>query len=127
MLIENRTENNYQALVQAAITRLQKMGFHEFKADIPTLEKPAMFVNQQDEDKSFMPDLSMKRGQRNGYVEFATTGGDVSRLVQKWKLLSRMAVLKNKFFMILAPKGTITFTKRLLKEHAIDAKMVRLA
>lgn len=125
MLKFDRSEEKYSETLETALPKLKNLGFGDFKADLPGYEVPAGFAMVGEEAK-FVPDIAANRKGRKAYIEVAKKTQETTKLVSKWKLLAKIATLKNGFFGIIAPRGTVKFTKELLDEYQISAQLIRI-
>ena len=110
-----------------AIEWVKKKGFTEIKANAEDLEDmdvdaPSSFERKRDEEE-FVPDISGKKMGAKSYFEIAIKTDETRRLVTKWKLLSKMASMKNGKLYLLAPRGSKSFTDGLVKQYNIQAKV----
>lgn len=125
MLKLDRTESDYSQTIEESIPKLKLLGFEDFQASIPGYEDPAAFSFVGDEDE-LTPDIVARRKGAKAYFEIARKTEHLSRLVTKWKLLSRSAALKEGFFGIITPRGTIRFTQEVLSNYNIRAQIIRI-
>ncbi len=118
-----------EELYGKAIQWVKRRGFSKLKVNLDSeefdLEKPTSF-NRQRGDRTVTPDLTAVRRGKKFYFEIAIKAEDVQRVVSKWKLLSRLAGLKNGKFYLLAPHGHRTFASKLVKLYGINAEVVNL-
>ncbi|MGB0929609.1 MAG: hypothetical protein ACPGVB_02450 [Chitinophagales bacterium] len=91
-------------LYEKAVEIVRKKGFIDIKANSEELEleQPTGYV-QQREDDVYTPDLTALHLGRKSYFEIALKTTQVRRLVNKWKLLSRLAEVKHGSFFLLVP------------------------
>ena len=125
MLIAARQEETYESTVKKAIEVIERQGFKNIKADIPGYEAPAQLVRQQDQT-IFQPDLTATKNGAKSYFEISSKNDDELDMIGKWKLLSQLARIKNGSFQILIPRGELSFTRRMLERHNIEAPMIRM-
>lgn len=114
-------------LYDKSIAWIKRRGFSKLKANVESesLEKPTSFSRQR-EDQTITPDLTAVRRGRKSYFEIAIKSENEQRVVSKWKLLSRLAGLKNGKFYLLAPHGHRTFASKLVKRYGINAEVVNI-
>jgi len=125
MLIESRIEEKYQNYLETAIKILEKKGFESIKAELPDLTPPAALVRQSD-DRSYTPDITATRYGAKSYFEIAQKTSDTGHLVAKWKLLAKLAKLKNGEFHIFVPRGAMSFTRDIVAKYNITAEVTKL-
>jgi hypothetical protein len=114
-----------ESKIKSAIEWVKKRGFTDIKANVTDdedIETPSSFERKKD-DESFVPDISGKKLGAKSYFELAIKTDETRRLVTKWKLLSKMAALKNGKLYLLAPRGSKSFTDDLVKTYNIQAKV----
>lgn len=129
MLQESRTEKNYSQLLTKGIAVLSKKGYKQFEADLPPDYEAPPAIKSASSDTSFTPDIRAIKSGQKAYIEISERSGDkdaLEKLVTKWKLLARMASIKDGVFAILTPPGTITFTQNLITQYNIEARMIRM-
>lgn len=122
----NTKENKLFQFTQKAVELLQSKGYKEIKADLPDFEHPTRFT-EKNSDKTFAPDLTGETLMGKDY--FKIVEGDKENrqdVVSKWKLFSNIAKLKNGRFFLLVPYGKKKYATELVKEHNIDAQMLKL-
>ncbi len=124
MLKESRTKT-YETLAQSAIEMLQRMGYDDIRAEWGDLEVPTALTNQATKEQ-FIPDITAVKHGVKHYFEIADRPENERKLVGKWKLLSVISAMKHGGFKVLTPKGTITYTQKLLSDHNIEAPILRL-
>ncbi len=116
-----------QKLYQKAVDIIRKKGFIDIKANSEELdlEQPTGYVQQREEDV-YTPDLTALHLGRKSYFEIALKTTQVRRLVNKWKLMSRLAEVRHGSFFLLVPRGHVRFTNQLIEDHNIDANLIKL-
>ncbi len=116
-----------EALYSKAVHWVKRRGFSKVKVntDLEEFDKPTSF-NREDADKAVTPDITAMRRGRKSYFEIAIKGANERFLVTKWKLMARLARLKQGKFYLLAPHGHRTFANRLIKRYGINAEVVSL-
>ena len=116
-------------LYEKAIDWVKRKGYSKVKANIDgeDFEKPSSFMQPGDDDEAALtPDITaMMRGNKC-YFEIAIKSDDKIQLVTKWKLLDRMAALKEGKFYLFTPHGHRAFANRLIKKHDINAVLISL-
>ncbi|WP_460639347.1 hypothetical protein [Larkinella harenae] len=119
---------NKQPYISQVITWVQSQGFESIKANLPeneAFEAPSGYGRQQD-DEEFVPDVTGKQFHEKSYFEVILKTHNVNRLVSKLKLMSVLAARNEGHLYLMAPKGHYQFAKKLNKEHALPARLVRL-
>jgi hypothetical protein len=126
MLKEFRKEDKYDDVLNKVLENIEKSGFESIKADFPEMEKPARLVGQSNED-IFIPDATAltKTGSK-AYFEISRKVDEPQKLVNKWKLLSTLAELKNGVFKIFVPHGAMRFTREIVNRYNIKADLVKI-
>lgn len=112
--------------LQQAVRLLEKRGYREIKAELPDYESPTSFT-EKTSDKSYTPDLTGHKDLGKDY--FQVVEGDkknIQDVVSKWKLFSNLAKIKNGQFYLLVPYGRKKYTTELIREHNIDAELMKL-
>jgi hypothetical protein len=120
-------------LYEKAIEWLKRKGYSSVKVNIEAeeFEKPTSFAqagNGQDngQDNAMTPDLTaVMRGSRH-YFEIAVKADDQQEVVTKWKLLERLASMKESRFYLFTPQGHRAFANRLIKQYNINAVLIDL-
>ena len=126
MLLEDRTEDDYSKIIEAAVTKLAALGFQEFRTDLPHHPDPIPITRLDSAKSKFVPDIVAERTGKKAYLEIAKKPQDLERLVSKWYLLSKIAIMKDGFFGILTPKGTLKFTKEIVEAHNLEVQLIRI-
>ncbi|WPP50011.1 hypothetical protein [Catalinimonas niigatensis] len=112
--------------LQQAVRLLEKRGYREIKAELPDYESPTSFT-EKTSDKSYTPDLTGQKDLGKDY--FQVVEGDkknVQDVVSKWKLFANLAKIKNGQFYLLVPYGRKKYTTELIREHNIEAELMKL-
>lgn len=125
MLSESRNEEKYHQSLKSAIKILEKKGFESIKADMPEFTPPAALVRQSDE-RIYTPDITAVRYNCKSYFEIAKKTTDINHLVAKWKLLAKLAKMKNGEFQIFVPRGAMSFTRDIVAKYNITAEVTKL-
>lgn len=125
MLLEAREEVAYDEILTLVIKKLKSQGFEKIRASLEGYEEPAQLV-RQDKDDSFTPDATAIKNGRKYYIEVARRTKEEIRLVGKWKLLSTLAELKHGELQIFIPRGELSFTRRILTKHQLNAETIKL-
>ena len=122
-MVKEKTEKIYQK----AVTIITKKGFKNIKANSEDLdfETPTGYA-QPDKDDIYTPDLTALYLGRKSYFEISLKTTNTKRLLNKWKLLSKLAEIRDGNFFLLAPKGHVRFTSQLIEKHNIDAQLIKL-
>jgi hypothetical protein len=126
MLKELRDETKYDVVLKKVIENVKKEGYTEIRAAVADREMPAKLVSQNNDD-IFIPDVTAqsKYGGK-AYFEIAKKIGETTKLVNKWKLLSTLAEIKNGIFRIFVPHGAMRFTRELVNRYNINAEVVKI-
>jgi len=126
MLKEFRKEDKYDDVLNKVLENIEKSGFESIRADYMELEKPARLVGQSNEDV-FIPDATaLTKNGSKAYFEISRKVDEPQKLVNKWKLLSTLAEIKNGVFKIFVPHGAMRFTKELVNRYNIKADLVKI-
>lgn len=126
MLKSDRSERTYDRTLTDSLSKLKLLGFKEFRMDLPDYPSPTGFLMKGKDDFKVVPDIVADYGGRRSFIEISKKTDNPTQLVSKWKLLSKMAGLKNAFFGIITPKGTIKYTQELIDRYQIEAKLIRI-
>lgn len=109
-----------------AVELLQKKGYKDIKVDLPDFDQPTRFTEKNSE-KTFAPDLTAETLIGKDYFKIVEGNKEnTQEVVSKWKLFSNLAKLKNGKFFLLVPYGKKKYATELVKEHNIDAQMLKL-
>lgn len=125
MLQGTRNEHAYNDLITTAIDMVKDRGFKEIRADIGEYEPPHQLIGKTN-NVNFTPDVTASKNDAKAYFEIGMKDDNVNDLVNKWKLLETLAQMKNGSFSVLVPRGHMKFTKDLLREHSINADVIKL-
>ncbi|UII25479.1 hypothetical protein LVD15_19540 [Fulvivirga maritima] len=126
MLKQNREKTGYQEKLEMAVEKVENLGFDNIRADLPEFDTPAKLVNQNNNDV-FIPDITAKsKSGKKAYFELSKKVKDTQKLVNKWKLLSTMATIKEGAFQIFVPHGSMKFTKDLVTKYNIAAELIKI-
>ncbi|MBL3658163.1 hypothetical protein [Fulvivirga sediminis] len=126
MLKQNREKTGYQEKLEMAVEKVENLGFENIRADLPEFDTPAKLVNQNNNDV-FIPDITAKsKSGKKAYFELSNKVKDTQKLVNKWKLLSTMATIKDGAFQIFVPHGAMKFTKDLVTKYSISAELIKI-
>ena len=126
MLKELRDDKKYDDVLNRVLEQVERSGFESIRADYPEMEKPARLVGQTNEDV-FIPDVTaVTRTGSKAYFEISRKIDEPRKLVNKWKLLSTLAELKNGVFKIFVPHGAMRFTQELVNRHNIKADLIKI-
>jgi hypothetical protein len=116
-------------LYEKALEWVQRRGYSSVKVnlDAEDFEKPTSFTQSSNgNDAAMTPDLTaVMRGNKH-YFEIAQKGGDPQEAVTKWKLLERLASLKESRFYLFTPQGHRAYANRLVKQYNINAELIDL-
>ncbi len=119
-------ESKHFQFRQKAVELLKRKGYKDIKADLPDFDQPTRFT-EKSSDKTFAPDLTGETLMGKDY--FKIVEGDKENtqdVVSKWKLFANLAKLKNGKFFLLVPYGKKKYTTELVREHNIEAQMMKL-
>ncbi len=126
MLSKERSGNKYPLIISQIIPMLESQGYQNFRAEVPNYDDPNGFTLQNSDELRFVPDLSARKNDKKTYFDIASKKSDPQKLISKWKLLSTMANLRQGNFKIVAPRGTVLYTRGLLEKYQINAELVRV-
>lgn len=111
--------------LEKAIQWAKRKGMQNIKANIEEYDTPSHFTKADQEDP-IIPDITgVQMGSKN-YVEVALKTHDTRNAVSKYKLLSTMAAMKGGSLYLLAPKGHKSYADGVVKDHALNAKVIYL-
>jgi hypothetical protein len=120
------TEIKHPSLIKTMVQKLVRpKGFEIVKANVEGYEPPAR-LKRKGEDEGFIPDATGTINGKKSYFELALKTEKISDLVTKWKLMSNLAQFRGGKLYLVAPKGHVAFTNRLLKDYPIQAKLVKI-
>ncbi len=100
-------------------------GFNDIRANVEGYDAPAK-LSRRKEDEAYVPDVTATMRGRKTYFELAVKTDRIQEVVSKWKLLSQLASLKAGKFYLIAPRGHVAFTERLMKRYDISAEVIRI-
>lgn len=123
---QDTSEFQHADTIHAVLPKLKVLGFIDFKSELPEHPDPRPLPNSVGSDQHFVPDMVANRKGRMAFIEIAKKTTNEQRLVLKWTMLAQIAAIKNSFFAIVTPKGTVKLTQRLLESHGIVAKTIRI-
>ncbi|MFK7907303.1 MAG: hypothetical protein AB8B69_19350 [Chitinophagales bacterium] len=124
-MIKEKSEEMYQQ----AVDIITRRGFKDIKANSEELglEVPTGYVQQEEgKEDTYIPDLTALFLGRKSYFEISLKTTNTRRLVNKWKLMSKLAEIRDGNFFLLAPKGHLRFTNQLVEAHSIKAEVIKL-
>ncbi|MDX2304798.1 MAG: hypothetical protein NW226_18450 [Microscillaceae bacterium] len=125
----NRTniqEESYSKLVSTAVRLIKRQGFEDIRADLEDFEKPAA-LSQQGSDVVYIPDITAYGKLGKCYFEIVSKEAkNKEETISKWKLLSRLAQMKNGTFFLLVPRGMMRFAVQIIELHNIKADVLKL-
>lgn len=115
-------------LYEKAIEWIKRKGYSTVKANIDDFERPSSFMQPGDDndDPAITPDITAVMRGNKCYFEIVIKSDDKRQLITKWKLLDRMASLKEGKFYLFTPHGHRAFADRLIKTHDINAVLINL-
>ncbi len=121
---KEKEENDY--FIEAGVQFLRKKGFKGIKADIlEEYENPKSLVKSSTQEP-FTPDITMMKNGRRFFCDIALKTDKIRRLVSKWRLMETLAAVKESRLYLLVPKGSLSFTKTLVKQYNINAEVFKL-
>lgn len=124
MLQENQEEPKNIEFLQKAVSLLEKRGYDFIKAPVKGYESPSKLVNSG-EGQTYAPDITATRADTKDYIELSVKTDQIRQLVSKWKIIEKLAKMKNGAFILLVPKGNLSFTSDILKTYGITAAVQR--
>jgi len=110
--------------INKAIDWVKQKGFTNIKAEVADFEPPTKFTKKDGE--IFAPHITCKKGYKKNYVEIATKTEAPQLAISKWKLLSTLAAMKEGTLYLLAPKGHITYVRKIVKQYQLNAEVIAL-
>ncbi|MDX1667537.1 MAG: hypothetical protein R3350_09920, partial [Saprospiraceae bacterium] len=119
------SEKQQAQIVEKAVTWIEERLFTEVRADLGSYEQPQGYL-WNDGRAELRPDLTARRNGRKSYFEIATKSDDGEKTAREWKLLRRLADLKDGQLYLFMPEGHRSFTHRLIREHDIKAQLVKI-
>ncbi|MCB0552847.1 MAG: hypothetical protein KDD02_04790 [Phaeodactylibacter sp.] len=116
------------SLYEKALEWVRRKGYSTVKVNIDTedFEKPTSFSQPGEEDMVVTPDLTALMRGNKCYFEIALKSDDKQSLITRWKLLDRLASMKEGKFYLFTPHGHRAFTSRLINQYDINAIVVNL-
>lgn len=120
------SENPKQNYFSKAVKWVEKKSISSMRAKADGYDEPKSFLNKRTQE-SVQPDLSFttKSGAKH-YTDIALKSEQKQKLVTRWKLLSLMASMNSGKLHLLAPRGHKMFTKRLVDQYNINARVSSL-
>lgn len=125
MLQQTRSKTSYDELLSNVIERIKKQGYDNIRADLSEYEAPYQLIGQT-KDVNFTPDVTATKNDGKAYFEIATKVDNPNDLINKWKLLETLANMKKGIFQIFVPHGHMKFTQEIIRDHNINAQVVKL-
>jgi len=120
------TENKNKTLIRNAIKKiLSKTKLDKIKANIEGFEAPSQFSKASGEGV-YVPDITGLKAGEKYYYEVAIKNPEIEQTVSKWKLLSKMAEIKQGKFFLMVPRGNFAFVRRILDKYPIKAEVVKM-
>ena len=120
------TEIKREELIREAINQvLTKKSFDKVKANIDGFETPTSFSRVEGEG-AFIPDITGVQNGRKSYFELAIKNSKIKETINKWKLLSTLANLRNGKFYLIVPRGNFAFVNRMMERESLDAQIVKI-
>lgn len=125
MLVDNRNPKTYEKYLREVVSSLETKGYETIRAELPDYAPPTGLVSRQD-DTVYVPDITAIRHGSKYYFEIARKTDQVAKLVGKWKLLAKLAALKNGDFAIFVPRGQMAFTRQIIVSNNIQAEVHKM-
>lgn len=126
------TSEKDEKIYEKAITWVKQRGYSKVKANFEgeEIEKPTSFKQppaSPDEEESYItPDITAVMRGNKCYFEIAMKAENKQDLITKWKLLDRLASIKEGKFFLFTPHGHRAFADRLVKQHDINATLINI-
>lgn len=108
-----------------AVESLEKQAFKDIRVALDGYEAPSK-ITQKQSGEDFTPDITAFRDGTKVLFELAIRSDDHSLVRTKWQLLTQISKMKDDSFVILVPKGNLSFANTMLKEPNIDAEVIRM-
>lgn len=115
-----------QSYFEKSIDWVSKKSNNTFKAKLNGHEAPKVFKNKNTGEEVQADFSFQNQSGTKSYTEIALKSDSPQKLVIRWKLLSLMASLKQGKLFLLAPKGHISFTQKLVDTYNINATIYSL-
>jgi hypothetical protein len=120
------TEIKEDDMIRKALDEvLAKRSFDKVKANIEGFETPSA-ISKASGEGAFVPDITGIRKGRKSYFELAIKNGKIKETLNKWKVLSTLADLRNGKFYLLVPKGNYAFVNRMMNRDSLDAQIIKI-
>lgn len=120
------TDKKLEDAREKAITWVKGKGYSSIKASFEEdFEDTNSFVGSSNGDP-VTPDITAQSSTGKSYFEIAQKTSQKQGLITKWKLLSRLATMKNGQFVIFVPYGHKSFAERIVEDNRIQAKIVAI-
>lgn len=125
MLKETRRDA-YDDTLNKVIKNIERQGFTDIRADIDSYEAPSKLISRTKDDE-YIPDATAINPHGDKYYfEISRRTKETNKLINKWKLLDTVARIKNGALKIFVPHGSMKFTQELVKQHNIEAELVKI-
>lgn len=114
---------------QSALEWVRKRGYNKVKAnvDMEGVEPPTSFKQEADGEESLItPDITATMRGNKCYFEIAVKTDEKTDLITKWKLLDRLASIREGKFFLFTPHGHRAFADRIIRNHEINATLVNI-
>lgn len=112
---------------EKAVEWVKKKGYSKVKANIDDFEAPTSFKQEQNGEETFItPDITAVMRGNKCYFEIAVKSDDKQEVITKWKLLDRLASMKEGKFFLFTPHGHRAFADRIIKQHDINATLINI-
>ncbi len=119
-------ENNQKdPFVTQVLNFVQDKGFDNIKAISDNFDDPKPFRTTSG-NLEFVPDITATKNGGKHYFEVAMKEGETQQVISKWKLLSKMAEVKNGSLYLFVPRGHKSFTRKVVEDYDIEAKVMML-
>lgn len=112
---------------EKAVEWIKRKGYSKVKANIEEFDPPTSFKQGQDGEETFItPDITAVMRGNKCYFEIAMKSDDKQEVITKWKLLDRLASMKEGKFFLFTPHGHRAFADRIVKQHDINATLINI-
>ncbi len=119
-----------EEIVTKAVEWVKRKGYSKVKANVGELEAPTSFTQREGgengEDAIITPDITAVMRGNKCYFEIAMKSDDKQDVITKWKLLDRLASMKEGKFFLFTPHGHRAFADRIIKQHDINATLINI-
>ena len=116
------SKDNY---LTKAIQWVKNKSISSLRANHKDFEPPKTFINRATQEE-VQADISFITKGGRCYTDIALKTDQPQKLITKWKLLSKMASLKQGKLFLLTPRGHKMFVQRLVETYQINATIYSL-